>query len=141
MQIFKDGKVAHYKQIFPNISFPTSGPSDEFLANNNAVKVSLFRPHDQTTQKLVSCSPVIENGFAYVVEVIDKTEEEIAADVASKATAVRAERDKLLAQTDWTQGKDIPDSVSTPWAVYRQTLRDIPSQVGFPWDVTFPEKP
>lgn len=55
------------------------------------------------------------------------------------AAAVRARRDALLAASDWTQGKDIPDSISNAWAGYRQALRDIPQQEGFPASVSWPE--
>jgi hypothetical protein len=139
MQVFKDGQVAHYKQMFPNTSFPASGPSDDFLAANGAVKVSMFRDHDRATQKLVPCDPVVENGFAYVVAVENKTEEEIAADVASKAAQVRAARDRALSASDWTQVADAPVDQQA-WAAYRQALRDLPSQVGFP-DVELPLTP
>jgi hypothetical protein len=57
---------------------------------------------------------------------------------AEKAGQVRAERNTLLAQLDWTQGKDIPDSISIPAATYRQALRDITTQAGFPWEITWP---
>ena len=139
MQVYKDGQVAHYKQMFPNTSFPASGPSDAFLASQGAVKVSMFREHNRATQKLVSCDPVVENGFAYVVEVVDKTEEEIAADVASKAANVRAARDRALANSDWTQVADAPVD-KTAWATYRQSLRDLPNSNGWP-DVELPTEP
>ena len=139
MQVVKDGRVAHYKQMFPNTSFPASGPSDSFLASQGAVKVSMFRDHDRATQKLVSCDPVVENGFAYVVEVVDKTEEEIAADVASKAANVRAARDRALANSDWTQGADAPVDQQA-WATYRQALRDLPEAEGWP-NVDLPHSP
>ena len=58
-----------------------------------------------------------------------------------KAGQVRAERDQKLAETDWTQGKDIADSVSAKYTTYRQALRDVPAQSGFPWDVQWPTKP
>jgi len=140
MQVFKDGRVAHYKDLFPNTSFPAGGPTDSFLASHGAYKVSVFRDHNRATQKLVPCSPVVENGFAYVVEVVDKTEAEIAADNESLAAKVRAERDRKLAETDWTQVADSPVD-STVWSVYRQSLRDIPSQEGFPQEVTWPDQP
>jgi hypothetical protein len=139
MQIYKDGQVAHYKTIFSNVSFPASGPSDAFLAENNAYKVNLFKDHDRATQKLVPCEPYIENGWAYTVTVEDKTAEDIAADVASKSAQVRAQRDRLLADSDWTQVLDAPVD-RTAWAAYRQALRDLPSQEGFP-DVEFPVSP
>ena len=139
MQVFKDGQAAHYKDLFKNTSFPASGPSDEFLVSAGAYKVSVFRPYDRATQKLVPCDPVVEDGFAYVVSVEDKTEEEIAADVASKAAQVRAARDRALSASDWTQVADAPVDQEA-WATYRQALRDIPSQVGFP-DVDLPLEP
>jgi hypothetical protein len=60
---------------------------------------------------------------------------------AEKAGQVRADRDSKIAATDWTQGKDIPDNVSSTWAAYRQALRDVPTQSGFPWTVQWPTKP
>jgi len=138
MKIYLNGQVAHYKEIFPNVSFPASGPSDAFLSEQGAVKVSMFRPHT-ATQKLVSCAPVVENGFAYVVEVADKTEAEIAADVASKEAQVRAARDRALSASDWTQVADAPVDQQA-WATYRQALRDLPSAEGWP-DVELPSEP
>jgi hypothetical protein len=60
---------------------------------------------------------------------------------AEQAKAVRADRNQKLGQTDWTQGKDIADNISTAWATYRQALRDVPSQAGFPWTVQWPTQP
>jgi len=138
MKIYLNGQVAHYKEIFPNVSFPVSGPSDEFLASAGAYKVSMFRPHT-ATQKLVPCSPVVENGFAYVVRVENKTAEEIASDTASKASKLRAARDKALADSDWTQVADAPVDKEA-WATYRQSLRDLPNSDGWP-DVSLPTEP
>lgn len=58
-----------------------------------------------------------------------------------QAKSVRQSRNQKLAETDWTQGKDIADEVSTAWATYRQALRDIPAQSGFPWAVVYPTQP
>ena len=61
---------------------------------------------------------------------------------AEKASAtVRAERNRLLAASDWTQLLDIPEATRAAWAVYRQALRDLPQQPGFPHDVAWPTKP
>jgi len=49
-------------------------------------------------------------------------------------------RDDLLAKTDWSQGKDIADAVSASWVTYRQALRDVPAQAGFPWNIEWPVK-
>jgi hypothetical protein len=138
MLVYKDGQVKHYKEMFPNISFPSSGPTDAWLSTHGVYKVSVFKSHT-STQKLVSCAPYIESGFAYTVEVQDKTEEELAADVASKSAKIRAERDRLLSESDWTQVADAPVNKAA-WATYRQALRDLPSQEGFP-DVEMPNNP
>lgn len=62
------------------------------------------------------------------------TEEEMAAEV-------RAERDRRLAETDWTQAADVPQPTKDKWAPYRQALRDVPAQEGFPFNVIWPDKP
>ena len=76
-----------------------------------------------------------------VRSVVPWTQAEIDAETAAQAAQVRAERNSKLAASDWTQGKDIADAVSIPWATYRQALRDISDQAGFPWTVTWPEMP
>jgi len=57
--------------------------------------------------------------------------------------AVRAERDRLLAASDWTQVTDAPLTAGekTAWQDYRQTLRDVPQDFDTPDDVTWPETP
>lgn len=56
------------------------------------------------------------------------------------ADQVRAERDRLLAASDWTQVADAPVDQAA-WASYRQGLRDIPQQAGFPENVVWPISP
>ena len=76
-----------------------------------------------------------------------RTEEEIEVDrqIAMQPTEaeVRAQRDKLLAETDWTQVADAPIDSATRSAmrVYRQLLRDVTEQAGFPTNVVWPEMP
>lgn len=53
---------------------------------------------------------------------------------------VRAERDSLLSFSDWTQVADSPVNKQA-WATYRQALRDLPDQDGFPFEVVYPTKP
>jgi hypothetical protein len=59
---------------------------------------------------------------------------------AEQAKRVRADRNSKLSECDWTQLTDAPVDVQA-WAEYRQALRDVPDQDGFPWDVEWPEKP
>jgi hypothetical protein len=58
-----------------------------------------------------------------------------------KAVEVREERNAKLAATDWTQAADVPQSVKDSYAPYRQTLRDLPTQSGFPNQVVWPTQP
>lgn len=57
------------------------------------------------------------------------------------AAIVRSQRDNLLLQSDWTQLPDVPQATRDTWASYRQALRDITSQSGFPTDVIWPTQP
>lgn len=59
---------------------------------------------------------------------------------AEFAASARSQRDTLLTQTDWTQVADAPVDKAA-WAAYRQALRDVPQQIGFPTTITWPEKP
>lgn len=59
---------------------------------------------------------------------------------AEQASAVRKTRGEKLAECDWTQVADAPVDKAV-WATYRQALRDITTQEGFPWTVTWPESP
>ena len=53
---------------------------------------------------------------------------------------VRAKRNALLSGSDWTQIADAPVDQQA-WAAYRQALRDIPEQPGFPHDIIWPVAP
>lgn len=68
------------------------------------------------------------------------TPEEIADRTAAKADDVRGKRNQRLADCDWTQLPDAPVDTAV-WATYRQELRDITQQTGFPWNVTWPTPP
>jgi hypothetical protein len=57
------------------------------------------------------------------------------------AEQIRIKRTKLLQSSDWTQLQDIPYATQLAWVDYRQELRDIPLQSGFPFNVTWPEQP
>ena len=58
---------------------------------------------------------------------------------ANAAEAVRADRDERLAKTDWRAVSDL--TLSSEWTTYRQALRDVPAQSGFPHTVTWPTEP
>tara|TARA_R110001592_G_scaffold279355_1_gene546811 strand:- start:20 stop:325 length:306 start_codon:yes stop_codon:yes gene_type:complete len=50
---------------------------------------------------------------------------------------VRAERDVKLAETDWTASTDV--TMTAEMTAYRQALRDVPAQAGFPNTIDWPE--
>ncbi len=66
------------------------------------------------------------------------TDEELSA-------AGRAKRNSLLAASDWTQLPDARNAMGSEkaeeWDTYRQALRDVPEQSGFPQDIVWPVKP
>lgn len=59
---------------------------------------------------------------------------------AEAAERVRAERNKKLVDTDWTQLAD-SSADATAWGTYRTALRDLPSTDGFPHNITWPTEP
>jgi hypothetical protein len=88
--------------------------------------------------------PVLKDGkWMLTKTVVALTAEQIANRDAAKAKEVRSQRDRLLAETDWIvimhteKGTNIPAA----WEIYRQSLRDITSQQGFPYTINWPTKP
>ena len=59
---------------------------------------------------------------------------------AEQAKSVRDQRNQKLKDSDWSQVADAPVDKAA-WAAYRQTLRDIPTSAGFPWEVNWPVAP
>lgn len=53
----------------------------------------------------------------------------------------QAKRNRLLYETDWTQMPDVTLPNKAEWAVYRQALRDITRQPGYPSSITWPTPP
>jgi hypothetical protein len=72
--------------------------------------------------------------------VADMNDEAKTAKDAEQAKSVRTTRDEKLKDSDWTQVADAPVD-KTVWATYRQALRDVPTQSGFPWEITWPTTP
>ena len=59
---------------------------------------------------------------------------------AEQAKSVRTTRGEKLKDSDWTQVADAPVDQAA-WAAYRQALRDITAQSGFPWTIDWPTQP
>ena len=79
-------------------------------------------------------SRCVAGDFGLVAEYTPPSENE-------QAAYVRLQRNALLVQTDWTQLPDVPEETKARWAPYRQQLRDVTLQEGFPYNVIWPTEP
>lgn len=145
--LIKDGAIVKYpysvtdaKRDNPNVSFPAN-PSDIALVDFGVMRVFFSpQPDIATNQVLTEDAPIFsetDQRWTQVWIARDKTTEEIDSEMAAKAAEIRSTRDHLLAESDWTQVADSPVDKAA-WALYRQALRDISSQDGFPWTVIWP---
>ena len=132
--------VADYRAMFPNTSFPPSGPDAEFLEANGCMTVTIWKAYDQLTEKLASVAPYIEENTVYTIAVEPLTPEEIEANTQSQWAKVRTQRDNLLSSCDWTQLPDVNIPTKADWATYRQALRDITDQAD-PYNIVWPNNP
>lgn len=135
----------------PNTSFAFP-LSDETIAAFGFARFAYSDPatYDAEFQEAREITPVLNGAVATQAwEIVEKyTAEEKAAYIAKRdaerleaqKAGVRAERNAKLAASDWTQVADAPVDKAA-WATYRQALRDISSQPGFPWTIDWPEMP
>ena len=90
-------------------------------------------------------------GIKITASEVEMTSEETAAKKAEEAAegtdaeramrTLRELRNKKLAETDWTQGADVPDAIKNAYTTYRQSLRDITKTHNNPRTVVWPDKP
>jgi hypothetical protein len=126
----------------PNTSFPRN-PSDAVLADWNVFPVVEQSPpeYNPANQNLNQLNPTLVDGqWLQTWQVTAASAEEIAERLQRKEAEVRQQRNELLSACDWTQLPDSPADHEV-WATYRQDLRDITDQEGFPWEVVWPEAP
>ena len=62
--------------LFPNASFPLSGPNEDFKEENNLVEVLEYLEHDSAKQKMIFCDPYFLDGSVYRVELVNFTSQE-----------------------------------------------------------------
>ena len=139
MQIakIKDNKVeavGEHKALFPNTSFPASGPPADWMTQNSVMPVTTFRSYNGLTEKSTSVDPYIERGVVYLhkIEALDDSQKAAAQTARDNATAeaTRAVRDMRLAETDWMANSDV--TMTDAWKTYRQALRDITKHSNWP---------
>ena len=125
-----------------NVSFPSGEIPEHVMAEFNCYPVEATTvSFDVNTERAVEIDPIHINGkWSQAWSIIDLTAEEIATRDADQSMQVRTERNALLAASDWTQVADAPVDQSA-WASYRQALRDVTGQAGFPWEIVWPTQP
>ena len=129
-----------WRELAGNIHFaPNIFQSAKSLSDEQRQELNVYLIEDAprsgltTTQKygdpvFTIKGSIVERAYP----VVDKTDEEIQADVQNKAEEVRTERNQKLAESDWTQLPDVPVD-KTAWAAYRQLLRNLSTVDGFPY--------
>ena len=126
--------IGEFRKAHPNKSFPKDIPANILEADGVYVIKETTPPTVDKKTHTYSWEVQSVNGVWTQVWSTKKQDESVA------AKNVREERDRLLVKSDWTQVADSPvDLVS--WAIYRETLRNIPNQEGFPFNVEWPQKP
>jgi hypothetical protein len=132
----------NFRMLFPDTSFPallTSGIVEQF---GFGMYDFSSQPETGRYEKVVESTPV-KNEFGVFIQswdIVPMSDEEKSEVDSWKANMVRKERNYKLMECDWTQLQDAPVN-SQDWVSYRNALRDLPSQIGFPWDIIWPDKP
>ena len=130
-----------FRAMFPNTGFPVQ--LTEAIINDFGGDVVFEGPQAQPSRYQVAFRDGVEqiDGKWFIKwSVADMEQEAKDALDAQQAASQRAYRNTLLSDSDWTQVLDAPVD-QTAWAAYRQVLRDVTAQVGFPWDIEWPAKP
>lgn len=130
-----------FRAAHPNTSFPHQ-LSEELLNSFNA-DVVFEGPQALPNKYQVAYRDGVQeiNGKWFTkYSVADLDADAIAYVDANQAKLVREDRNQRLSACDWTQLNDAPVDQAA-WAEYRQSLRDIPNQSGFPWDINWPVEP
>lgn len=143
IRIRESGQVMYeseFRALFPNTSLPLL---TEAVLNELGADVILEGAQAQPTRYQIGFRDGVEqvDGKWFTkYSVSDLDADGIAAKDAEQAKSVREQRNRLIAECDWTQVADSPVD-KAEWATYRQALRDLTLQAGFPFDVTYPTKP
>jgi len=130
-----------FRALHPNTSMPK--PLTEAIINSFGGDVVFNGPQAQPTRYQVAFRDGVEqiDGKWYSkFSVADMEADGIAATDSAQAAAVRSDRNTKLTASDWTQVADAPVDKAA-WATYRQALRDVTAQTGFPWTIDWPVAP
>jgi hypothetical protein len=136
VRIKETGAVVYYHELrsmYPNVS----GPLDDLY------DVVFEGPQAQPERYQVAFRNGVEQigGKWYTKYSVTGMDDEAKAALnTTQAEAVRKQRTERLKDSDWTQVADAPVDQAA-WAAYRQALRDVTTQTGFPWTINWPVAP
>ena len=126
--------IGQLRRDNPNTSFPKV-PSDALLADWGVYPYTMqdCPEYDHLTQTVQRLDITQVNGsWVQGWEVNNLPTEDAARNI-------RSQRDNLLSQTDWMALSDV--TIEPYWREYRQQLRNLTTQEGFPYSVIWPTKP
>jgi hypothetical protein len=122
---FTDACRDYYGTITCNVTLAETGEVISFTASpDDAEEYGRVLYEQLNTTDLASVAPFTDEARA-----------------TQDAYLARLKRNTLLSNTDWTQTNDVPEATKTAWTTYRQELRDISLQAGFPSTITWPTAP
>lgn len=134
-------------QDHPNTSFPRN-MSDAVLETHDMYKVRVLdKPttYDPKTQEPTKneMPEFVDGEWVLGWYLRQKTDEEIAEYLSRLSQQAYTLRDELLAASDWivVVAYERSEPVPPEWSDYRQALRDVPQQAGFPEFIAWPERP
>jgi hypothetical protein len=130
--------IGQLRRDNPQVSFPKSIP-DDTLALYDVYPLKAADPPAHATNEVAEDAGYLQladGTWKQAWRVRPANEKEI----EQQARSVRADRNQRLAVCDWTQLPDAPVDQAA-WAAYRQALRDVTAQSGFPWSVVWPDAP
>lgn len=133
-------RALHPEMLFPPVLTPEIVEPLGFGLYEFTPAPALDDPYD----KLVEAPPARDPAgiWRQLWQFVPMTDAERATADVQQAETARHARDLKLRETDFSQLADAPTWVDqTAWAAYRQALRDLPTQPGFPWQITWPEPP
>ena len=143
IRIRETGAVVYeseFRALFPNTGFPAQ--LTEQIINEFGGDVVFEGPQAQPTRYQVGFADGVEEieGKWYTkYSVAEMSQEAKTALDEQQAGNVRSQRTQKLSETDWRFRSDM--NPSQEWKDYCQALRDVPTQAGFPWEITWPTQP
>lgn len=128
--------IGEVRREFPNSSIP----DDTVEIGQYVGYVETAMPTISWNENVTEVQPV--NG-RQKWEVTTADADELQSRINTKIEQVRTQRSPLFFRSDWTQLADSPLSAEDKalWCDYRQALRDITQQSGFPWTIVWPTPP